>query len=129
LTNRTRHEKTFNQMVEGLHSGRLDRTFRALSDATRRALLDQLSQGERTVGELARPFEMSLAAVAKHLNVLDEAGLIQRRYEGRQCWCSLDLDGLRTVDGWLSFHRRFWEERLDALEATIVAERRKRKER
>ena len=116
-------------MVERLDRTRLDRTFRALSDGTRRTLLDQLSEGERTVGELARPFDMSLAAVAKHLNVLAEAGLIQRRYEGRQCWCSLDLDGLRTVDGWLSFHRRFWEERLDALEATLAAERRKRKER
>jgi len=112
-------------MVERTSPRRLDRTFQALSDATRRALLDRLSQGERTVGELARPFDMSLAAVSKHLNVLAGAGLIQRRYAGRQCWCRLDPAGLRTVDGWLSFHRRFWEERLDLLEATLAERRSK----
>lgn len=113
-------------MVEELPSARLDRTFQALSDATRRALLDRLSTGERTVGELAKPFDISLAAISKHLDVLAKAGLVQRRYEGRQCWCSLDPSGLGTVDGWLSFHRRFWAERLDALETTLVAERRKK---
>jgi DNA-binding transcriptional ArsR family regulator len=84
----------------------LDRVFRALSDPTRRALLTVLARGERTVGELAAPFDMSLAAVSKHLRLLQDAGLLTRRVEGRTHYCRLDPDGFTQARRWLLLYER-----------------------
>lgn len=93
----------------------LDAVFAAVADPTRRALVARLSDGEATVGELAEPFSMSLAAVSKHLQVLGRAGLVQQRREGRRRQCQLVAAPLREADDWLADYRRFWERRLDGL--------------
>jgi DNA-binding transcriptional ArsR family regulator len=93
----------------------LDSVFGALSDATRRAILAELADGERTVGELAEPFEISRPAISKHLRVLERAGLVQRTPEGRISRCVLDAAPLREAADWVEHYRDFWEERLDAL--------------
>lgn len=93
----------------------LDSVFGALSDATRRAILEELAHGECTVGELAEPFDISRPAISKHLRVLEKAGLVQRTPEGRVSRCSLDAEPLRKAADWVSHYRDFWEERLDAL--------------
>jgi len=93
----------------------LDAVFSALSDATRRAILDRLSQGEAQVSELAEPFDMSLPAVSKHLGVLERAGLITRQKDGRIRRCHLVADPLQSAAGWLESYRCFWESRLDSL--------------
>ena len=79
----------------------LDRTFGALSDRTRRAILQRLAQGEATVGELAAPFDMSMPAITKHLNVLEQAGLIQRQRDGRMKRCSIRAEGMKPAEDWL----------------------------
>ncbi len=99
----------------------LDQVFQALSDPTRRAIVRALAKRERTAGELATPFDMSLAAVSKHLKLLEEAGLMTRRVEGRTHYCRLNLGGLERAQSWLFFYKRFWTERLDKL-AEIVSE-------
>jgi len=104
----------------------LDRVFAALSDPTRRAMLRQLAGGVRTVGELAEPFDMSFAAAAKHVKVLEGAGLLSRTIEGRSHRCRLEAGPLAEVDRWLAFYQRFWSLRLDALEAAIVGHTRKK---
>jgi DNA-binding transcriptional ArsR family regulator len=103
----------------------LDAVFRALADQTRRAMLHRLSQSACTVSELAQPFRMSLAAASKHLKVLEGAGLISRRIEGRQHFCSLAPAGLQGAQQWLDFYQQFWNERFDALDQVIAAESRK----
>lgn len=100
----------------------LDTIFHALGDATRRAMLGDLATGERTVGELAEPFAMSLAAASKHIKVLETAGLIRRVVRGRTHICSLDPAPLMSADQWLGIYRRFWTGRLDALEQLLRAE-------
>jgi DNA-binding transcriptional ArsR family regulator len=102
-------------MVNG-SAGRLDRAFQALSDPTRRAILARLALGEATVGELARPFRTSLPAISKHLKVLERAGLMSRRREGRVHRCRLVAAPLRETSAWLEHYRRFWERQLDSLE-------------
>jgi DNA-binding transcriptional ArsR family regulator len=77
--------------------------------------LASLASGERTVGDLAAPFEMSLAAVSKHLKVLESAGLVTRRVEGRTTVCSLTAEPLAEVRDWVGFYERFWDESLDRL--------------
>ena len=108
-------------MVE-LETSRLDAVFHALGDATRRRMLLELASGERTVGQLAQPFAMSLAAASKHIKVLEGAGLIQREVRGRAHMCRLDPGPLETAHEWLSFYERFWTSRLDALEQLLRAE-------
>ncbi len=98
---------------------RLDATFLALSDPTRRAMLGALMQGEKSVGALAAPHSMSLAGASKHLGVLARAGLIERRKAGRQQLCRLRADRLREARDWLQQWERFWTARLDALEAAL----------
>lgn len=93
----------------------LDAAFAALADPTRRAILVRLARQGATVGELAEPFDMSLPAVSKHLRVLERAGLIERRVDGRTHRLGIVPGPLRTVEQWLSEHRTFWEQRLDAL--------------
>jgi DNA-binding transcriptional ArsR family regulator len=93
----------------------LSATFSALADPTRRAILARLARGETAVTELARPFDMSLPAVSKHLKVLERAGLIARGREAQWRPCRIDPKALKSVDDWLEGYRRFWEERLDRL--------------
>lgn len=95
----------------------LDDTFTALAHPTRRDLLRRLGAGEATVSELAEPYPVSLAAVSKHLHVLEEAGLVQRRVEGRRHLLSLRARPMRAAAAWLVQYRRFWDRSLDALEA------------
>jgi len=100
----------------------LDRTFSALSDPTRRAILGRLALGEHTVMELAQPFDMSQPAVSKHLRVLESAGLIARRVEGTKRPCRLAKGGVEAIDQWLSMLRKALAsnyERLDALLADM----------
>ncbi len=108
-------------MVE-LIAPQLDNVFHALGDATRRQMLRELVRGERTVGQLAKPHEMSLAAASKHIKVLEGAGLIRREVRGRTHWCQLAPGPLATAHEWLSFYEQFWTDRLDALEQLLHAD-------
>ena len=103
----------FNHMVE-YGSKLLDRTFGALADPTRRRILAQLAKGEECVTELARPHAMSLAAVSKHLIVLEKAGLVRRRRQGRVHSLTLEAKPMREAQVWIDRYRKFWEENLDA---------------
>ena len=109
----------FNYMVED-KAPALDRVFRALADPTRRAMLRRLADGERSVGELAEPFDMSFAAAAKHVKVLEEAGLLHRSIEGRTHRCRLEAGPLAEADRWLAYYQRFWMGRLDDLETALL---------
>ena len=100
----------------------LDAVFHALADPTRRAMVQMLAGGECTVGELAEPFEMSLAAASKHVKVLERAGLIQRTVEGRTHICRLDAQAMRPTSEWMRRYERFWGDRLDILESRLLAE-------
>ncbi|SIT43120.1 Transcriptional regulatory protein [Paraburkholderia ribeironis] len=100
----------------------LDRTFAALSDPTRRALLARLSQHDLSVSELAEPFAMSLPAVMKHLDVLSGAGLITRSKTGRTVACRLCAGPMEEAIEWLSRYQRFWSESLDRLAAFVEEE-------
>jgi DNA-binding transcriptional ArsR family regulator len=106
-------------MVES--SAVLDRTFAALSDPTRRAILSRLAQGESTVTELASPFDMSLQAVSKHLKVLSRAGLVRQTRSGRIQRCRMSFEPLGKALSWIEWHRRFWEDQLGSL-ADYLAE-------
>jgi DNA-binding transcriptional ArsR family regulator len=108
-------------MVE-LEAPQLDSVFHALGDATRRQMLRELAGGERTVGQLAEPFAMSLAAASKHIKALENAGLIRREVRGRTHLCSLEPGPLAGAHQWLSFYERFWTHRLDALERLLRTE-------
>lgn len=108
-------------MVEN-EAAQLDAVFHALSDSTRRAMLRTLSAGERSVGELAAPFSMSLAGVSKHVKVLEGAGLVRREIRGRTHLCRLDAARLAEAQAWLRYYERFWTGRLDALDALLRAE-------
>jgi DNA-binding transcriptional ArsR family regulator len=101
------------------HSQALDRVFRALGDPTRRAMLRRLSRQEHTVGELAEPFRISLAAASKHVKTLEEAGLVQRTVRGRTHFCRLNPRPLAQADEWLRSYERLWDTRLAALEALL----------
>ena len=98
----------------------LDAVFQALSNEPRRMMLCALADGERTVGDLADPFELSLAAISKHLKVLEGAGLVERRVEGRTTVCRLRPEPLREVRDWVVFVERFWAGRLDRLERLLA---------
>ena len=100
---------------ESFQEERLDRVFRALSDRTRRKLLARLTEGSAMVTELAKPFDMSLPAVGKHLRVLENAGLIERTISGRVHRCALNALPLKSADEWLDSYQQFWSETLDAL--------------
>jgi len=94
----------------------LDRTFSALADPTRRAIVERLADGEASVTELAAPFAMSLPAVSKHLKVLENAGLISRGRRAQWRPCRLEPEPLKEASDWLQEYRRLWEERLDRLD-------------
>jgi DNA-binding transcriptional ArsR family regulator len=95
---------------------RLSATFAALADPTRRAILARLVTGATSVTELAKPFEMTLPAVSKHLKVLERAGLIVRSRDAQLRPCRIEPNALKPVDDWLEDYRRLWEERLDRLD-------------
>jgi DNA-binding transcriptional ArsR family regulator len=98
----------------------LDRVFGALADPTRRAIIARLDAAEAlTVSEIAAPLPISLPAVMKHLDVLEQAGLVTRRKAGRTVTCRLDGTGIRHAMGWLSHYQRFWGESLDRLAAML----------
>jgi len=105
-------------MVE-LAPQQLDALFHALGDETRRLMLRDLAQGERTVGQLAEPFNMSLAAASKHVKALENAGLIQRQVQGRTHLCRINAGPLASAHEWLSFYQSFWNSRLDVLEQIL----------
>ena len=98
---------------------KLDAVFHALGDDTRRRMLRELARGERTVGQLAEPFAISLAAASKHIKALENAGLIRREVRGRTHLCRLDPGPLASANQWLAFYERFWTHRLDALEHVL----------
>lgn len=94
----------------------LDDVFHALSDSTRRAILHDLSKNEKSVSEIAKPYRMSLAAISKHLKVLERAKLIDRRKEGSFQIVKLQAETLKTAEQWIAYYQQFWSTRLDALQ-------------
>jgi DNA-binding transcriptional ArsR family regulator len=110
-----------NQMVE-LTSDRLDAVFHALADPTRRAMLQRLSNAPMSVGELAAPHRMSLAAASKHIKSLERAGLVRRQVQGRTHLCRLEPMPLEGAHDWLGFYQRFWTDQFNALEALLKAD-------
>ena len=104
----------FNHMVEQ-HHARLDLVFRALSDRTRRAMLERLAKSEHTVSELASPYRISLAAASKHIQTLERAGLVKRTVRGRIHYCRIDPRPLERADDWLRAYERLWDTRIERL--------------
>ena len=100
----------------------LDEVFHALADGTRRAMLLALAEHPATVGELAAPFDISLAAASKHIKVLERAGLVQRTVVGRTHVCALDVAPLHAGMEWIRHYEKFWDRRLDALEKLLKAD-------
>lgn len=113
-----------NLMVQ--HQTTLDSTFSALSDPTRRAILERLGRGPATLGELAGPFGMSLTGIKKHVRVLEEAQLVSTEKVGRARECRLDQGHLEDAGLWIEGQRRRWERRLDKLEGHIEKRREER---
>jgi DNA-binding transcriptional ArsR family regulator len=103
-------------LIDAVATDRLDRTFAALADPTRRAILARLTSGEATVTELAEPFEISLPAVSKHLKVLEQAGLIARGRNRQWRPARLEAGPLKDVADWAERYRAFWEESYDRLD-------------
>jgi DNA-binding transcriptional ArsR family regulator len=101
---------------------RLDSIFHALSDSTRRAILQDVAAESKTVGEIAKPYAMSLAAVSKHLKVLESAELIARERRGNFQIVRLNPKPLRSAEQWLTFYDKFWNKQLDALQAHLEGE-------
>lgn len=100
-------------------STQLDHVFGALSDATRRAIVMRLCKGEASVGELAKPFEMALPSLMKHIRILEGCGLVASEKTGRVRTCSLQTGALETIEVWLAAQRQIWEQRLDRLEMYV----------
>jgi DNA-binding transcriptional ArsR family regulator len=113
-------------MVES-YPHRLDTVFQALADPTRRGMLASLALGEKSIGELAAPYEMSFAGASKHVKVLEHAGLLSRRKAGRSHLCRLKAQPLADAERWLRQWEKFWTIRLDRLEALIERDKHKEK--
>lgn len=101
----------------------LDRTYAALADPTRRALLVALRTGSARITDLAEPLPMSFAGVSRHVGVLEDAGLIQREVHGREHWLSVKPEGLRQAERWISDQSSFWSRRADALATRLERKR------
>ena len=112
------------RMANNKHT--LDNVFSALSDPTRRAVVMRLCEGEASVGELAKPFDMALPSLMKHIRILENSGLLVSQKTGRVRTCSLQTEALETIEVWLTAQREIWEQRLDRLE--IYVEKLKKKE-
>jgi len=97
----------------------LDRLFQALSDTTRRGILMRIREGDRTVNDVASQFDISLPAVSKHLTILERAGLLTRRKEGRKRICHVEPRQLQSATEWLDFYQRFWNEQLENLKQFV----------
>lgn len=110
------------------YTGELDVTFMALCDATRRAILKRLSLGDCTVTQLAEPFSMSLPAVSKHLRILENAGLLSRKKEGRIYRCHLEAKPMKEAADWITKYKVFWEDKFNALEKYLEETKGKEKE-
>jgi len=121
MVDNCRRARILNLMVE-YDSPRLDSVFHALGDPTRRGMLANLALGEKSIGELAQPFEMSFAGASKHVKVLEDAGLVARRKSGRMHICSLKAEPLAEANRWLRQWEQFWTTRLDRLQALIESE-------
>jgi DNA-binding transcriptional ArsR family regulator len=106
-----------NQMLEDQV---LDRTYAALADPTRRALLIALRAGEARITDLAAPMPMTFAGVSRHIGVLESAGLVRRAVRGREHWLSIRPEGLDAAEGWISEQSAFWSRRADALAARLA---------
>lgn len=104
---------------------RLDSTFQALADPTRRGMLANLALGDKSIGELGEPFSMTFAGASKHVRVLESAGLIERRKSGRRQICTLKAGPLAEAERWLRQWEKFWTVRLDRLEAAIERDKQK----
>lgn len=105
-------------MVE-YNAENLDALFHALADPTRRAMLKALTEKNMSVGDLAKPFEMSLAAASKHIRVLEQAGLIHRQVQGRSHICELNAEPMHGGLEWIQHYQRFWNQQLDTLEKLL----------
>ena len=103
----------------------LNLIFHALADPTRREIVHMMAQKERTVSELAEPFDMSLAAISKHIKVLERANLVERRITGRTHLCSLNSESLSQASEWLRFYEKFWSHRFDLLESELLKAKKK----
>ncbi len=110
-------------MVNSRSADAFDQTFRALANPTRRAILERLTRGESTLGELARPFEMSMPAVLKHLRILEAAGLVHTRKQGRVRHCRLETKSLKRASRWIDSRRALWERRLEVLDTHLREEK------
>jgi len=95
-----------------------------VADPTRRAILVRLRKGPATIGDIARPFPVSLNAISKHVKVLEDAGLVRRRVVGRQHYCAVEPKALEDAAAWLTHYRAFWTARLDALERHLLRQKR-----
>lgn len=112
-----------------IRTARLDATFSALADPTRRAILARLALGEASVNELAEPFDMSQPAISKHLKVLEKAGLVSRTRDAQRRLCRIEAQPLGEANAWLEKYREYWEasfQRLDALLNVMKTQRAKR---
>jgi DNA-binding transcriptional ArsR family regulator len=102
--------------VVNYNQHQLDLAFGALAHPIRRGILARLSTGEATIAELAEPFKVSAPAISKHMRILEEAGLLSRKKQGREHHCRLEQKRMKEAEAWIENHRKFWDERLDALE-------------
>ena len=114
----------FNYMVNH-NENQLNEIFHALADPTRREIIHMMAQKERTVSELAEPFDMSLAAISKHIKVLERANLVERNVTGRTHICSLNAESLSQATEWLRFYEKFWSNRFDLLESELLKAKKK----
>ncbi|SFN83384.1 ArsR/SmtB family transcription factor [Mycetocola miduiensis] len=106
-----------------VHDVVLDRVFSALSDATRRAIITRLGEGPATIGELAEPAGMTLTGMKKHVQVLEDAGLVVTEKVGRSRQCRIGAERLDDAMAWISFYQRLWERRLDGLDAYFTLQK------
>jgi DNA-binding transcriptional ArsR family regulator len=105
--------------MTGREDDRLDKTFGALANSTRRAILARLAKGEATVNELAEPFDISLPAISKHIKVLERAGLITQGQKAQYRPCTIDVTPLQEISKWTEQYRHIWEDSFDRMESYI----------
>ena len=107
-------------MTAAIEDDRLDQTFAALANSTRRAIVARLAEGEATVNELAEPFDMTLPSISKHIKVLERAGLVIRGHRAQYRPCTIDTRRLEEVSSWAEQHRRVWEARFDRMDEYLA---------